>query len=169
MTVTDKSDAMHPTTEIEIPADQPLINLRRFFKAPPELVYKALTEPEYIRRWFGPRRLEITECEADLRVGGAWRVVHRAPDGTEFVFGGTFLELDPPRRRVGTFRWEGAPEHEAVETFEITAVEGGSLVATTMDHGTMEARDMHVANGMEGGLIESHERLDDLLAAEQAR
>ena len=86
------------TTEIEIPADEPVINVRRFFKAPPELVYKALTEPEYLRRWWGPRQLEITECEADLRVGGSWRVVYRAPDGTEFVFGGTFLELDPPRK-----------------------------------------------------------------------
>lgn len=159
MTVTDS------TTEIEIPDDEPVINVRRFFKAPPELVYRALTEPEYIRRWFGPRRLEITECEADLRVGGAWRVVHRAPDGTEFVFGGTFLELDPPRRRVGTFRWEGAPEHEAVETFEITPVEGGTLVTSTTHHGSMEARDMHVANGMESGIMESHERLDELLAA----
>jgi uncharacterized protein YndB with AHSA1/START domain len=155
------------TTEIEIPDDEPVINVRRCFKAPPELVYKALTEPEYIRRWFGPRRLEITECEADLRVGGTWRVVHRAPDGAEFVFGGTFLELDPPHRRVGTFRWDGAPEHEAVETFEITAVDGGSLVTSSTRHSSREGRDMHVANGMETGIIESHERFDELLAAEQ--
>jgi uncharacterized protein YndB with AHSA1/START domain len=155
------------TTEIEIPADEPVINVRRFFKAPPELVYKALTEPEYLRRWWGPRQLEITECEADLRVGGSWRVVHRAPDGTEFVFGGTFLELDPPRKRVGTFRWEGAPEHEAVETFEVAAVEGGTVLTSCMRHRSLEARDMHVANGMEHGLRESYERLDELVAAEQ--
>jgi uncharacterized protein YndB with AHSA1/START domain len=155
------------TTEIDIPTNEPVINVRRFFKAPPELVYEALTQPEYIRRWFGPRRLEITECEADLRVGGTWRVVHRAPDGTEFVFGGTLLELDPPHRRVGTFRWEGAPEHEAVETFEVTAVEGGTLLTSTMRHGSLEARDMHVANGMESGMVESYERLDELVAAEQ--
>ena len=156
------------TTEIEIPADEPVINVRRFFKAPPELVYKALTEPEYLRRWWGPRQLEITECEADLRVGGSWRVVHRAPDGTEFVFGGTFLELDPPRKRVGTFRWEGAPEHEAVETFEVAAVEGGTLLTSCMRHDSLEARDMHVANGMEYGLKDSYERLDELVAAEQS-
>jgi uncharacterized protein YndB with AHSA1/START domain len=155
------------TTEIEIPADEPVINVRRFFKAPPDLVYKALTEPEYLRRWWGPRQLEITECEADLRVGGIWRVVHRAPDGIEFAFGGTFLELEPPRRRVGTFRWEGAPEHEAVETFEVVAVEGGTLLTSRMRHDSVEARDMHVANGMEYGLKESYERLDELVAAEQ--
>jgi uncharacterized protein YndB with AHSA1/START domain len=161
MTMTDM------TNEIDIPADEPVINVRRFFKAPPELVYRALTQPEYIRRWFGPRRLEITECEADLRVGGTWRIVRRAPEGTELVFGGTYLELDPPHRRVGTFRWEGAPEHEAVETFEVTAVEGGTLLTSTMRHRSLEARDMHVANGMESGMVESYERLDELVAAAQ--
>jgi uncharacterized protein YndB with AHSA1/START domain len=155
------------TTEIEIPADEPVINVRRFFKAPPELVYKALTEPEYLRRWFGPRRLEITECEADLRVGGAWRVVHRDPEGTEFVFVGRFLELDPPRKWVGTFRWEGAPEHEAVQTVEVAPVEGGTLLTTCMRHDSLEARDMHVANGMEYGVKEAYERLDEVVAAEQ--
>ncbi|HEX4176730.1 MAG TPA: SRPBCC domain-containing protein, partial [Acidimicrobiales bacterium] len=93
-------------TEIITPADEPVIHTRRFFKAPTELVYRALTEPEYLRRWFGPRVLEITVCEADLRVGGSWRVVHRAPDGTEFRFHGEFLELDPPHKRVGTFVYE---------------------------------------------------------------
>jgi uncharacterized protein YndB with AHSA1/START domain len=161
MTMTDM------TFEIEIPDDEPVINVRRFFKAPPELVYKALTEPEYLRRWWGPRRLEITECEADLWVGGTWRVVHRAPDGSEFAFGGTFHELKPPHRRVGTFRWEGAPEHEAVETLELTAVEGGTLLISSMRHDSLEARDMHVANGMEGGMLESYERLDELMAVEQ--
>jgi uncharacterized protein YndB with AHSA1/START domain len=155
------------TTEIEIPDDEPVINVRRWFKAPPELVYRVLTEPEYLRRWWGPRRLEITECEADVRVGGTWRVVHRAPDGTEFVFGGRFLELNPPHRRVGTFRWEGAPEHEAVETLELSAVEGGTLLTGNMRHDSLEARDMHVANGMEAGMIETYERLDELVAAEQ--
>jgi uncharacterized protein YndB with AHSA1/START domain len=57
-------------TEIEIPAGEPVVSIRRFFKAPPALLYKACTEPAYLRRWWGPRRLEIVECEADLRVGG---------------------------------------------------------------------------------------------------
>jgi uncharacterized protein YndB with AHSA1/START domain len=155
-------------TEIEIPAGEPTGSIRRFFKAPPALVYKACTDPEYLRRWWGPRRLEITECEADLRVGGAWRIVHRAPDGTEFVFRGTFLELDPPRRRVGTWVWEGAPEDEAVETLEFTEFEGGTLLTSTVRHSSVEARDMHIANGMEAGVIESYERLDKLVAEEQS-
>ena len=155
-------------TEIETPAGEPVIRVRRFFKAPPELVYKACTEADYIRRWMGPRRLEVSECEVDVRVGGTWRLVHRAPDGAEFVFYGELLELDPPRRRVGTFVWEGAPEDKAVETMELESVEGGTLLKTTTVHTSVAARDMHVANGMEGGVVESYERLDELVAAEQA-
>ena len=155
-------------TEIITPAGEPVILTRRFFKAPPELVYRALTEPEYLRRWLGPRRLEITECEADLRVGGSWRLVHRAPDGTEFRFHGEFLELDPPRKRVGTFVYEGAPEHVATETMVCEPVDGGTMLVSTMVHDSVEARDMHVASGMEEGILDSYSRLDELVAEEQA-
>ena len=155
-------------TEIIIPAGEPIIEVRRFFKAPPELVYRACTEGEYLRRWFGPSRLEVSECAVDLRVGGTWRIVQRAPDGTEFAFHGEFLELEPPHRRVGTFIFEGAPDHEAVETMVLEEAEGGTLLRTTARHSSVEARDMHVANGMEGGIIESNERLDQVLASMQA-
>jgi uncharacterized protein YndB with AHSA1/START domain len=155
-------------TEITIPPGEPVIEVRRFFKAPPELLYRVVTEGEFVRRWWGPRRLEIAECKIDLRVGGTWRVVHRAPDGMEFVFHGEFLELDPPRRRVGTWVWEGAPEHQATETLVFEPVEGGTMLTSTMVHSSVEARDMHVANGMEGGILESHERLDEVLTEVQA-
>jgi uncharacterized protein YndB with AHSA1/START domain len=155
-------------TEITVPPGEPIIRLRRFFKAPPDLVYRVITEPEYIRRWFGPRRLEITLCEADLRTGGTWRVVQRATEGTEFVFHGEFLELEPPHKRVGTFVWDGAPDAVATETMVCEAVEGGTMVTTTMEHSSVEARDMHVANGMQEGIIDSHRRMDELLAEEQA-
>ena len=103
----------------------------------------------------GPRRLEIVECESDLRVGGAWRIVQRAPDGMEFAFHGEFRELEPPHRRVATFVFEGAPEHEAVETLVLGAVEGGTMLTQSTRHDSVEARDMHVAAGMEGGILES--------------
>lgn len=154
-------------TEIRTPAGEPVIEVRRCFKAPPELVYRVVTEAEYLRRWWGPRRLEIAECNVDLRVGGGWRVVHRAPDGTEFAFHGTFLELDPPRRRVGTWVYEGWPEHEATETMVLEPVEGGTLLTSTMVHDSVESRDQHVASGMETGIVEGYERLDEVLAVEQ--
>jgi uncharacterized protein YndB with AHSA1/START domain len=155
-------------TEISIPPGEPVIRTRRFFKAPPELVYRAMTEPEYVRRWFGPRYLEITVSEADLRVGGTWRVVQRAPDGTEFGFHGEILELDPPHKRVGTFVYEGAPEHVATETIICQPADGGTMVVSTTVHDSVEARDMHVASGMEEGMLDSYRRLDELVAEEQA-
>jgi uncharacterized protein YndB with AHSA1/START domain len=151
-------------TEITLPADEPVIEVRRFLNAPPELVWQVCTECEYLRRWFGPRRLEVSECAVDLRVGGTWRIVHRAPDGSEFVFYGEFFELDAPHRRVGTFVWEGAPEHQAVETLVLEAVEGGTMMTTTTRHDSLESRDMHVANGMEEGIIDSMERIAELVA-----
>lgn len=155
---------MTTETEITTPAGEPVIRVRRFVKAPRELVYRVMTEGEFLRRWWGPRRLEIAACEIDLRVGGAWRIVHRAADGMEFAFHGTFLELDPPRRRVGTFIYEGAPEHEAVETFELEAAEGGTMITSTTRHDSVESRDMHIANGMEEGILDSYGRIDELLA-----
>jgi uncharacterized protein YndB with AHSA1/START domain len=155
-------------TEIIIPPAEPLIRTRRFFKAPPELVYRAMTDPECVRRWFGPRYLENTVSEADLSVGGSWRVVQRAPDGTEFGFHGEFLELDPPRKRVGTFIYEGAPEHVATETMVCEPVDGGTMLSSTMVHDSVKTRDMHVASGMEEGMLDSYSRLDELVAAEQA-
>jgi uncharacterized protein YndB with AHSA1/START domain len=159
---------MANATEIITPPGEPVIEVRRFLKAPPELVFRVLTEGEYVRRWWGPRRLEISECEVDLRVGGSWRIVHRAPDGTEFAFHGKFLELDPPRRRVGTWVYEGAPEHEATETLMLEPVDGGTMLVSTMVHDSVESRDTHVASGMEEGIIDSYERLDEVLAHEQA-
>jgi uncharacterized protein YndB with AHSA1/START domain len=153
-------------TEMQIttPAGEPIIELQRFLKAPPELVYRALTEGELLRRWWGPRRLEVAECQIDLRVGGRWRIVQRAPDGAEFGFHGVFLELDPPRRRVATWVYEGAPEATATETFELDAVEGGTLLRSTMVHESVANRDMHVASGMKEGIAESYARMDELLA-----
>jgi uncharacterized protein YndB with AHSA1/START domain len=151
-------------TEITTPAGEPVIITRRFLKAPPELVYRACTEGEYLRRWWGPRRLETVACDVDLRVGGSWRIVHRAPDGAEFAFHGEFLELEPPSRRVATFVYEGAPEDEAVETLVFEEVEGGTMLTATSRHRSVEARDMHVASGMEEGIIDSYLRLDDLMA-----
>jgi uncharacterized protein YndB with AHSA1/START domain len=151
-------------TEIIAKPGEPVIEMRRFVKAPPELVYQVLTEGEFLRRWWGPRRLVTTVCEVDLRVGGAWRIVHRAPDGAEFAFHGEFLELDPPHRRISTWVYEGEVEAAATETFELNAVDGGTLLRSRVVHDSVANRDMHLANGMEDGLRESYSRMDEVLA-----
>jgi uncharacterized protein YndB with AHSA1/START domain len=157
----------HTDLDIVMPADEPLIIVRRFLAAPPELVFEAWTQPEHLRHWWGPRRLELVRCEIDLRVGGGYTFVHRAPDGQEFGFHGEYREIDPPHRLVVTFIYDGAPEDESVETSSFEAADGGTIVSSSSRHSSVAARDMHVANGMAEGMTESYERLDERLAAVQ--
>jgi uncharacterized protein YndB with AHSA1/START domain len=154
--------------DFEIPVGEPTMGFRRFIKAPPRIVFEAFTDPRHLPRWWGPRGLELVVCEVDLRVGGGYRFVHRTPDGREFAFRGEYREIDPPRLLVNTFVWEGAPQHESVETTVFEAAEGGTLVIARSVHDSVEGRDMHLANGMERGMIETFERLDEHLDAEQA-
>ncbi|MBS2961411.1 SRPBCC family protein [Actinocrinis puniceicyclus] len=157
----------HPALELEIPPGLPVINYRRFVKAPPDLVFTAFTDPRHLRNWWGPRRMELVVCEVDLRVGGGYRFVSRAPDGQEFGFHGEYREIDRPNRLVNTFVFEGAPDHYAVDTAVFERVEGGTLIRGESVHDSVEARDAHVAAGMEPGMIETMDRLDDLVAAAQ--
>jgi uncharacterized protein YndB with AHSA1/START domain len=146
-----------------MPEGERSMTLSRQFAAPPEVVFRVFTEAEHLRHWWGPRMLENVVCEADVRPGGAWRVVQRTPDGTEHEFSGVHREVDPPRRVVRTWIWHGMPDDVAVETVTFEAIEGGTLVRSTAEHATVEARDQHIANGMEGGMRESFERLDEYL------
>jgi uncharacterized protein YndB with AHSA1/START domain len=152
--------------EIDVPADEPVIRFSRFLKATPERVYRAWTDPEQLALWLGPRYLTMTECEMDLRVGGSWRFVHRAPDGTEHGFHGVFTELEPPRRIARTFVYDPWPEASCEEWIELEAVEGGTMLRGESRHASVETRDQHVESGMEGGMTESMQRLDELLAAD---
>jgi uncharacterized protein YndB with AHSA1/START domain len=153
------------TTALDIttPADEPVIRTRRFVKASPDLVFEAWTNPDHLRNWWGPRRLEMVVCEVDLRVGGGWRFVHRAPDGQEFAFYGKYLEVDPPNRLVATWTWEGMPDDEAIETLVLEAVAGGTMVCGEARHKNIADRDQHIENGMESGMTETYERLDELV------
>jgi uncharacterized protein YndB with AHSA1/START domain len=153
--------------EIEVPRDEPVVIFRRLIKAPPALVFRMYTEPEHLRRWWGPRHLDLVVCEIDLRVGGRYRFVHRAPDGQEFGFSGEYRVIEPPHRLVKSFVYEGAPENEAVDTFVFEAVDEGTLIACRTVHQSIAARDAHLAYGMEDGLTASYQRLADLAASLQ--
>ncbi len=155
-------------TEVVTPPDEPIVEVRRFLGAPPELVWRACCEPELLRRWWGPRRLENVECTIDLRAGGSWRVVQRAPDGGEFAFHGEYLELDPPSRRVSTWVYEGEPESQATETLVLEGVDGGTMLTLTSVHDSVAVRDLHVASGMEEGIVDSYARMDELIAELEA-
>ncbi len=160
---------MNPTLprelELQVPTDEPVIRFRRFVAAPPELVFELLTTPAHMRRWLGPRSLEMTSCEVDLRVGGTWSYTYRAPDGSEFAFHGEYLEVEPPHRAVQTFVFEGYPDAVATETMALQPVEGGTLLVGESRHTSFAHRDAHVASGMESGMTESYTRLDELIDA----
>ena len=154
--------------DITVHTDEPVISYRRFVKAPPALVFRAWTDPDALRQWMGPRVLEMVACEMDVRVGGAYRFVSRAPDGQEYGFSGEYREISPPHRLVSTFIFDGMPEDVVVETLELQDVEGGTLLVGHSRHVSFEARDAHLANGMEYGMNESMERLDEWTARELA-
>jgi len=142
--------------------------ITRVFDAPRELVFKAWTDPEHLARWFGPKIFTIPVCEVDARVGGAWRMVMRAPDGTEYPCGGVYREIVEPERLVFTNNAvdkEGNPVIDGLTTV-LFAEEDGKTKLTMRTRGT--ARVAYAAAylaGMEVGWAQSLEKL----AAELAR
>jgi len=156
------------TSKLSLPSDREIVG-SRIMDAPPELVFKAYTDPDLIPRWWGPRRYATIVDKMDLRPGGVWRFVHRAADGGEYAFNGVYREIVPPKRLVYTFNYEGAPGHEAVETVTFEEAEGGKTRMT--DHllfETREERDGMLNSGMEEGAAETIDRLAELLRELQA-
>jgi uncharacterized protein YndB with AHSA1/START domain len=148
--------------EVIAPAAEPVIVTHRFIKAPVALLFRAWTEPELMKQWLGPRDMVMVSCEVDLRVGGGYRYVHRAPDGKEYGFHGKYLEIQKPNRMVCTFVFEMFPDNEAVDTLTLEEKDGGTLVTTHTRHPSLEARNGHLAGGMERGMSEGYERLEAL-------
>jgi uncharacterized protein YndB with AHSA1/START domain len=149
---------------IALPSDLEIV-MTREFAAPRRLVYEAMTRPEHLKRWWGPRSLELSVCEVDLRVGGTWRFVQRAPDGQEFGFHGVYREIEPPVRLVFTFVFDPFPEHDAFVTVVLDERNGRTTMTETIRHKTKEGRDGQLQSGMEEGSVDSMNRLEELLAS----
>jgi uncharacterized protein YndB with AHSA1/START domain len=137
----------------------------RVFNAARERVFQAFVDPELVVQWWG-RRVDTTRVDKmDVRVGGDWRFVTEATDGSN-AFRGTYRVVDAPEVLEQTFEWEGMPGHVAVERAEFEDLgDGRTKVRTQTLFHTTEERDGMLASGMESGMSESHERLDELLAA----
>jgi uncharacterized protein YndB with AHSA1/START domain len=151
-------------TRIELDQKVPLVRITREFDAPPEMVFRAHTDPELVKQWLGPYRHEMKVDYWDCRSGGSYRYVHSS-DGNEFGFHGCFHEVRPNEVIVQTFTFEGVPDGVALEkmTFEDLGDGRTRLVGTSLVD-SFEDRDAFVASGMEEGVIEGYERLDALLA-----
>jgi uncharacterized protein YndB with AHSA1/START domain len=142
----------------------PLVRIIREFDAPPAKVFRAHTDPELLVQWLGPRRLEMRVDHFDCRTGGSYRYLH-VSDGEEHGFRGCFHEIRPSELIVQTFTYEGMPDGVALERLLFEDLGDGRtrLVATSLVD-SFEGRDAFVASGMEEGVREGYERLDELLA-----
>jgi len=154
-------------TRIELGTDLPTIRITREFDAPRSKVFRAHTDPDLVRQWLGPRGLEMTVDRWDCRTGGEYRYIH-SRDGEEFAFHGSFHEVRPDESIVQTFTYEGMPDSVALEKVVLEDLGGGRtrLVATSLGD-SFEARDAMVASGMEQGIVEGYERLDEVLAEQR--
>ncbi len=150
-------------TEITADPDVPLVRITREFDAAPEKVFRAHTDPDLVARWLGPRSTVTRIDHHDCRTGGSYRYLHLS-DGNEFGFRGCFHEVRPAELIVQTFSFEGVPDGVALERLVFEDLGGGRtrLTATSLVD-SFEARDAFVASGMEDGVRESYERLDELL------
>jgi uncharacterized protein YndB with AHSA1/START domain len=153
----------HETT-IESDPHVPLVRITREFDATPEQVFRAHVDPDLLVRWLGPRDVTMTVDHYDCRTGGAYRYRH-ARDDFEAGFHGSFHEVRPNELIVQTFTYDGMPDGVALERLVLTDLGDGRtrLVATSLVD-SFEARDGFVASGMESGVREGYERLDELLA-----
>src|SRR5438046_2130260 len=137
---------------VTLPSDREIV-LTRVFEAPRWLVFEAMTKPEHLVRWWGPRSSTLVVCEVDFRPGGTWRYVLRGPDGKDFRFRGVYHEIVPPERLVCTECFDepslGSPEWLATVTLD--EHDGKTTLTSRILHPSVEARDGHLHSGMEPG------------------
>jgi len=137
--------------------------ISRVFDAPRRLVWEAISKPEHLRHWWGPRRNEMVSCELDFRPGGSWRYVVRGPDGNDYAFRGQIREVVPPERVVQTFEFEGVPGAVSVETMTLTERDGKTTLSVTSSFDSREALEGMLQSGMETGAAETYDRLEEYL------
>lgn len=153
-----------PQTEINLDTKVPAVHIIREFDAPVEKVFRAHADPDLFTQWVGPRDLEMRIDRFDCRTGGNYRYVH-ARGEEEYWFYGSFHEVRPNEVIVQTFTFEGMPDSVSLDrcVFEDLGDGRSRLVATSLLD-SFEARDGMVASGMEVGINEGYEKLDELLA-----
>jgi uncharacterized protein YndB with AHSA1/START domain len=157
------------TATVALPTDEQIL-ITREFDAPPHLVFEAWTTPELVKRWWNAKRGEMTIAEIDLRVGGKWRSVLVTDDGVEVAFHGEYLEIVPNERIVSTEVFEGVPDAEAgavVNTITFEDVGGRTLLTNLVQASSKEVRDAIIDSGMEAGLQDALDLLEEVAVSRQ--
>ncbi len=150
------------TARVTLPSESEIL-IEREFDAPRHLVYAAYTTPDLVKRWWAGQRGEVTECEIDLRVGGRWRYVMIAHGQFEVAFNGEYRELTPNERIVSTEIYEGVPDAPAIATTTFTESNGRTTLAILVRHTNADTRDAHLRSGMETGMNESLDLLEQVV------
>jgi uncharacterized protein YndB with AHSA1/START domain len=152
------------TAAVTLPTDEQIL-ITREFDAPKHLVYKAYTTPELVKRWWSGQRGEVTSAEIDLRVGGKWRFVMVAGEGFEVAFHGEYREIAPNERIVSTEAYEGVPnpdENATLNTLTLTETDGRTTLEILVEAPSREVRDAIIDSGMEGGMQEAMDLLEQV-------
>ena len=154
----------HPDTQIIVDPDVPLVRIVREFDAPVAKVFRAHVDPDLFTQWNGPDDLEMTIVHFDCRTGGAYRYV-MGRDGEAYGFYGSFHEVRTDELLVQTFCFEGVPDGVALEKLVFEDLgDGRTRLTSTSLVDSFEGRDGFVASGMETGVVQGYNRLDDVLA-----
>jgi uncharacterized protein YndB with AHSA1/START domain len=141
------------------------IHITREFDAPRNLVYKAVTTPELVKRWWNAKRGEVSIAEIDLREGGKWRYVMVSPEGMEVAFHGEYKEIVPNERVVTTEVFEGAPDPEnngTVNTMTLEESNGRTTMTVLIECPNEFVRNAIVESGMEAGLQDAYDLLEEV-------
>jgi len=151
--------------KVTLPTEEQIL-IEREFEAPKHLVYEAYTTPDLVKRWWHARRGQVTLVEIDLRVGGSWRYVMIANDGTEVGFHGEYRDIVPNERIVSTEVYEGLPEGVSEEdaatlnTTTFAEANGRTRLTILVQAKSKVARDAIIDSGMEDGLQDALDLLD---------
>jgi uncharacterized protein YndB with AHSA1/START domain len=152
----------HPTTITAEPG-LPFVDIVREFDAPAAAVFRAHTDPHLFVQWMGPRSNPMHSVELDAAPGGRWKYAFRGDGDMEFAFYGVYHSVEPSALLIQTFEFNLAPGQVGVSSTRFDEVDGHTRLAVHEVYPSLEARDAAVASGMEHGIREGYERLDELL------
>ena len=151
-------------TQIDAPAGVPFIDITREFDAPRDLVFRAYSDPELIVQWLGPRKYTMKLDAWDARDGGTWRYTHSDDQGNAYGFHGVFHGDQTPDGMLQTFEFEGWPGHVSLESIRFEERDGKTIIRNHSVYQSVADRDGMIESGMEEGMNDGFDRLDELLA-----
>lgn len=160
MATLEKKPINSPRMTLTLPSDTEVL-LTREIAAPRRLVFKAYGDRDMIPHWWGPRACKTRVDKLDFRVGGAWRFVNIAADGTEHAFRGVYKEIVPDERLVYTFEYEAMAGHILTEALTFEDRGDRTLVVNRSKYASKADRDGMLASGMEEGASETLDRLEE--------